>query len=197
MLSHVWLFATPWTVAHQDPLSMEFSWLEYWSGCHFLLQGIFLTQGSNLPLLCLLHWPVILYHCATWEVTAINPVCKAIFIMPAFCLGNHNSFWTPMKQSLDSSVQTPETSKIQANLPLTSCSNTLSPSSWDRASLSCRPILPYPSTWSFFMLVPSSSPNTEKCSMPHQTQPHIKLSLTSPVYEFLPFLNYCPDGQNN
>ena len=25
-------------------------------GCHSLLQGIFLTQGSNLVLLCLLHW---------------------------------------------------------------------------------------------------------------------------------------------
>ena len=25
-------------------------------GCHTLLQGIFLTQGSNLHLLCLLHW---------------------------------------------------------------------------------------------------------------------------------------------
>ena len=25
-------------------------------GCHFLLQGIFLTQGSNPRLLCLLHW---------------------------------------------------------------------------------------------------------------------------------------------
>ena len=25
-------------------------------GCHFLLQGIFPTQGSNLRLLCLLHW---------------------------------------------------------------------------------------------------------------------------------------------
>ena len=25
-------------------------------GCHFLLQGIFLTQGSNLHLLSLLHW---------------------------------------------------------------------------------------------------------------------------------------------
>ena len=27
-------------------------------GCHFLLQGIFPTQGSNLHLLCLLHWQV-------------------------------------------------------------------------------------------------------------------------------------------
>ena len=30
--SHVWLFATPWTVAHQTPLSMRFSRQEYWSG---------------------------------------------------------------------------------------------------------------------------------------------------------------------
>ena len=34
-LSHVRLFATPWTVAHQVPLSMEFSRQEYWSGLPF------------------------------------------------------------------------------------------------------------------------------------------------------------------
>ena len=28
-------------------------------GCHALLQGIFQTQGSNLSLLCLLHWQVV------------------------------------------------------------------------------------------------------------------------------------------
>ena len=32
LLSHVWLFATPWTVACQAPLSLEFSSQEYWSG---------------------------------------------------------------------------------------------------------------------------------------------------------------------
>ena len=31
-LSHVWLFATPWTVAYQAPPSMGFSRQEYWSG---------------------------------------------------------------------------------------------------------------------------------------------------------------------
>ena len=31
-LSHVWLFATPWTAAYQAPPSMEFSRQEYWSG---------------------------------------------------------------------------------------------------------------------------------------------------------------------
>ena len=30
--SSVSFFATPWTVAHQAPLSMGFSWQEYWSG---------------------------------------------------------------------------------------------------------------------------------------------------------------------
>ena len=32
LLSRVSLFATPWTVAHQAPLSMEFSRQEHWSG---------------------------------------------------------------------------------------------------------------------------------------------------------------------
>ena len=31
-LSHVWLFATPWTVAGQAPLSMGFLRREYWYG---------------------------------------------------------------------------------------------------------------------------------------------------------------------
>ena len=42
---------TPWTVAHQVPLSIGFSRQEYWSSYHFLLQGVFLTQGSNPGLL--------------------------------------------------------------------------------------------------------------------------------------------------
>ena len=39
MHSHVWLFATPWTVAHQALLSMEFSRQEYWSGLPFHTPG--------------------------------------------------------------------------------------------------------------------------------------------------------------
>ena len=49
----VQLFVTPWNAAHQAPLSMGFSRQEYWVGCHFLLQQVFLSQGSNW---CLLHW---------------------------------------------------------------------------------------------------------------------------------------------
>ena len=49
-------FATLGTVAHQAPLSKEFSVKNTGVGCHFLHQGIFLTQGLNPPLLHLLHW---------------------------------------------------------------------------------------------------------------------------------------------
>ena len=49
------VFVTPWAVACQASLSMELSKQEYWSGLHFLLQGV-----SYIG-----RW--ILYHCATWE----------------------------------------------------------------------------------------------------------------------------------
>ena len=39
LLSQVWLFATPWTVAYQAPLSMGFSRQEYWSGLPFPSPG--------------------------------------------------------------------------------------------------------------------------------------------------------------
>ena len=39
LLSHVRLFATPWTVAYQALLSMGFSRQEYWSGLPFPSPG--------------------------------------------------------------------------------------------------------------------------------------------------------------
>ena len=45
MLSHVQLFATPWTVAHQILLSMEFSWQEYCSGLPFPTPGDLANPG--------------------------------------------------------------------------------------------------------------------------------------------------------
>ena len=35
LLSHVQLFATPWSLAHQSPLSMRSFRQEYWSGLLF------------------------------------------------------------------------------------------------------------------------------------------------------------------
>ena len=58
-LSCVWLFATPWTVAHHAPHSVGFSRHEYWSGLPFLSPECLPTQGLNpgLP-----HCRQTLYH---------------------------------------------------------------------------------------------------------------------------------------
>ena len=57
-LSHVWHFATPWTVARQPPLSMGVSRPEPWTGLPWPPPGD-LPKWSNpsLP-----HWRWILYH---------------------------------------------------------------------------------------------------------------------------------------
>ena len=55
------------TVACQAPLSVGFPRQEYWSGCSFLLQEIFLNQGSNSHFLCLLHRRQILYSLSHWR----------------------------------------------------------------------------------------------------------------------------------
>ena len=52
-LSRVRLFATPWTVAHQAPLSMGFSRQEYWSGLPFPSPGNLPNPGIKLGLP---HW---------------------------------------------------------------------------------------------------------------------------------------------
>ena len=51
MHNYAWLFATPWTIAGQAPLPIKFFKQEYWLRCHFLLYGIFPTQGWNPHLL--------------------------------------------------------------------------------------------------------------------------------------------------
>ena len=43
--SHVQLFATPWTIVHQAPLSMGFSRKEYWSGLPCPLPGDLPNSG--------------------------------------------------------------------------------------------------------------------------------------------------------
>ena len=51
-LSRAWLFATPWIVACTKLLHpWDFQGKSTGMGCHFLLQGIFPTQGSNPGLL--------------------------------------------------------------------------------------------------------------------------------------------------
>ena len=51
LLSCVWLFATPWTVAHQAPLSMWFSRQEYWSG--WPIEGSHISSVTSVTQSCL------------------------------------------------------------------------------------------------------------------------------------------------
>ena len=64
VLSRVQLCVAPWTLAHQALLSMELFKQEYWNWLSFPSSRVFLTQGSNLHLLHLLHWQADSYTTA-------------------------------------------------------------------------------------------------------------------------------------
>ena len=65
--NRVWFFATAWTIVHQAPCPWDSPGKNTGVGWHALLQGIFLTQGSNLHLLYCRQFP---YHWATGEAQA-------------------------------------------------------------------------------------------------------------------------------
>ena len=54
--SHFWHFSTLWTVIVRLLCPRDSPGKKTGVGCCVLLQGIFLTQGLNPHLLCLLHW---------------------------------------------------------------------------------------------------------------------------------------------
>ena len=62
-LSRVRLYATPWTVATRLLCPWEFPGKNTGVGCHFLLQGIFPTQG----------WNPCLFHCQADSFTTVPP----------------------------------------------------------------------------------------------------------------------------
>ena len=83
LLSCVWLFVTPFTVAWQAPLSMGFSRQEYWSRLPFSSPGDLSDPGiepKSLASPALAGW--ILYHYITWE--AISYLCKWHLTWEAF-----------------------------------------------------------------------------------------------------------------
>ena len=56
MCYYVRLFATPWTIALQAPLSMELSRQKYWSRLPFPTAGDLPDSGIEPTFFCLLHW---------------------------------------------------------------------------------------------------------------------------------------------
>ena len=83
-LSHVRLFATPWTIACQAPLSVEFSRQEYWSGLPFPSPVGFPDPGIKPA-------PPAL---AGWFLTTVSPgkpvkATASIFLIPFLLLQRH------------------------------------------------------------------------------------------------------------
>ena len=79
VLSCVQLFTTLWTVARQTLVSMS-PGKNDGVGYHFLLHGIFLTQGLKPCLLCLQHWqenslPLCHLGSSVLIISAIMPFC--------------------------------------------------------------------------------------------------------------------------
>ena len=113
MLSHVHLFASPWTVVCQAPLSMKFSRQEYWSGFPFPPPGdlpdlgigstalVFPAwQADSLPLCHLGILYLILIICTFFNVTLhrfvllftfscsiFHLICLIIYLLTTWALG--------------------------------------------------------------------------------------------------------------
>ena len=63
--SHTQLFVTPWTAAHQAPLSTEFSRQEYWSGLPLPPPGDLPDPGIDQASLTAPHWQVDFFFFTT------------------------------------------------------------------------------------------------------------------------------------
>ena len=90
VLGCIWLFGTPWTIAHQAYLSMEFSRQEYWSRLSFPTLGDLPSPGLNLYLLCLLHWQVDSLPLSHLEIH--QRYCQVCMLLT--CLSRH--LWSPL-----------------------------------------------------------------------------------------------------
>ena len=83
----------PVTVAHQAPLSMGLPRQDTIVGCHFLLQGIFLTQGLNCigtqmkPFLSYSKYFILFYHYFyIWGIFQFFPIMKSMTLIFHHCV---------------------------------------------------------------------------------------------------------------
>ena len=74
VLSHVQLCATPWTLACQMPLPMEFSRQEYWSGLPFPTSGDLPDRDQTYISCVSCIGRQILYPCTNWEAQSVYSI---------------------------------------------------------------------------------------------------------------------------
>ena len=113
--SSVRLFVTSWTIARQAPLSMGSSRQKYWGGLPCLLQGIFLTPGSNPCLLSFLHQQVgSLSQCYLRKPTYIQMIslflCWFKFYLLSFAQNKlfMSPQYTHIKTNISNGLQVPQ-----------------------------------------------------------------------------------------
>ena len=98
-------------------------------GCHFLLQGIIPTQGSNSLLLCLLNCRWILYHWATREAPPRDVRIKfEIFICnqsvrSLICVHLFATPWTAAHQASLSNINSKSLLKLMSIEMVMSCNH--------------------------------------------------------------------------
>ena len=80
----------PWTVAHQAPVSMEFSSKNTRVGSHSFLQGIFLIQGSNPDLLHCRQTLYQLSHRGSHSYSCLQNLYIPPIGSPVVCNGCHS-----------------------------------------------------------------------------------------------------------
>ena len=95
LFSRVWLFVTPWTIAHQAPLSMGFSRQEYWSGFPYPSPGNLTDPGIKAtsptsPALTLFTTSL------TWEASQRCWIC----LLPSLWCWHHESLSLSLSLSL-------------------------------------------------------------------------------------------------
>ena len=78
--------ASPWTVAHKDPLSMELFQQEYWSGVPFSIPGDLPEPEIEPASLHLLRCRQTRYHCTNWALSYSQSACFLAFLPSPFSL---------------------------------------------------------------------------------------------------------------
>ena len=88
--SHFWLCVTLWTIVCQAPLSMGFSWQEYWNRlpCSVIFLFFFVNLATYLSILLTFQRTWIWFHHLSFLLNFLFPFCGFLLAYYFFCL-----FW--------------------------------------------------------------------------------------------------------
>ena len=88
-LSHIWLFATPWTAEHQASLSINNSWslLKLMSNELMMPYNHLITLSKKVHLVKAMVFPVVMCGCESWTIKKTE--CRRIDAFELWCWRKH------------------------------------------------------------------------------------------------------------